>query len=180
MRFDLCGDPEEIRYEPDLHLNGASAYSRNLPLPNYVYRFVSPDCSPRCLEIEEPECGVNSPFDEPMVLLDDIIEVLRLSQLSEVGEGSFFLQLLDRRGIGWIFIDVDHSRRWVRCGLEHLAEEPFGGSRVSFRAQHEIDCLSRRVNCAVEILPGAFDFDVGLIDAVRVVGQSQVRTNSFL
>ena len=111
MLSDLCGNPEEIRHELDLHLNITSAYSRNLPLPNYVYRFVSPDCSPRCLETEEAECEVNSSFDEPMVLLDDIIEVLRLSQLSEVGEGSFFLQLLDRRGIGWIFIYIDHSRR---------------------------------------------------------------------
>jgi len=68
----------------------------------------------------------------------------------------------------------------VRCGLEHLAEEPFGGPRVSFRAQHEIDRLSRRIDGAVEILPLTFDFDVGLINAVGVGVQSQVRTNSFL
>ena len=47
LRSDLWGNPEEIRHELDLHLNLTSAYSRNLPLPNYVYRFVSPDCSPR-------------------------------------------------------------------------------------------------------------------------------------
>ena len=57
------------------------------------------------------DTGIDSSFYESMVLLDDIIEVLRLSQLSAVGEDSFFLQLLDRRRIGCILIDVDHSRR---------------------------------------------------------------------
>jgi hypothetical protein len=62
----------------------------------------------------------------------------------------------------------------VRCGLEHLAEEAFGGPRVSIRAQHEIDRLSRRIDGAVKKLPLTFDFDVGLIDAVGVARQSQV------
>jgi len=51
----------------------------------------------------------------------------------------------------------------VRRGLEHLAEEPVGGARISFRAQHEIDRLSRRIDGAVKILPLTFDFDVGLM-----------------
>jgi hypothetical protein len=34
--LNLCGNPEEIRHELDLHLNLTSAYSRNLTLPNHV------------------------------------------------------------------------------------------------------------------------------------------------
>ena len=30
--------------------------------------------------------------------------------------------------------------------FQHFAEEPFGGLRISFRAQHEIDSLSRRID----------------------------------
>src|SRR5215470_5710970 len=111
MRSNLCGNPEEVRHELDLHLYLTSAYSRNLPLTNYVHRLVSPDCSPRCVETEEAESSIDAPFDEPMVLLDEVVEIFTLSQLSAVGQGSFFLQLLDRRRIGWILIDVDHSRR---------------------------------------------------------------------
>ena len=66
---------------------------------------------PRRVETEEAESGIDSTFYESMVLLDDIIEVFTSSQLSAVGKGSFFLQLLDRRPIGWILIDVDCSRR---------------------------------------------------------------------
>jgi len=46
-----------------------------------------------------------------MVLLDEVVERFTLSQLSIVREGAFFLQLFDRRRIGWILIEVDHSRK---------------------------------------------------------------------
>ena len=88
--------------------------------------------------------------------------------------------MFDRRRTGWILIDVDHSPRWTPCGLEHLAEEPFGGARVSFRARHEINRLPRRVDGAIAILPLTIDFDISLIDAAWAAHQSQVRTNSFL
>src|SRR5262245_49793162 len=102
-----------------------------------MHRLITPDCSTCRLKTEEPESGIDAPFDEPMVLLDEVVEIFTPPQLSAVGKGSFFLQLLGRQRIGWILIDVDHSRRRMRCDLEHLAEEPFGGLRVSFRAQHE-------------------------------------------
>jgi len=64
--------------------------------------------------------------------------------------------------------------------LEHFAEEAFGGPRVSFGAKHEVNRLAGGIDRAVEVILLPFDFDVGLIDAVGVAGQSQVRTNSFL
>jgi hypothetical protein len=64
--------------------------------------------------------------------------------------------------------------------LEHFAEESFGGPRVSFCAEHKINRLACGIRRAVEVIPFPFDFDVGFINAVGVVGQSQVRTNSFL
>jgi hypothetical protein len=57
----------------DLHLNFTSAYSRNLPFPNHVQRFVSPEYLPRRVETEEPESGVDASFGKPMVPLDDVV-----------------------------------------------------------------------------------------------------------
>jgi hypothetical protein len=95
-------------------LNITPAYSRNLPLPNQVHRFVSPDCSPRCVETEEPESGIDAPFDEPMVLFDEVVEIFTLSQLSATGNGSFFLQLLDLRRIGQVLIDTGSASKAIR------------------------------------------------------------------
>jgi len=65
-------------------------------------------------------------------------------------------------------------------GLEHLAEEAFGGPRIPFCAEHKVDRLAGGIDRAVKIFPRAFHFDIGFIDAVGVVGQTQVRANSFL
>jgi hypothetical protein len=63
-------------------------------------------------------------------------------------------------------IDVDHPRRWMLWKLEHLAEEAFGGLRIPFCAEQEVDRLAGRIDGAVKIFPRAFHFDIGLIDAV--------------
>jgi hypothetical protein len=64
--------------------------------------------------------------------------------------------------------------------LQHLAEEAFGCPRVSFCAEHEVNRLAGGIDGAVEVIPLPFDFDVGLIDAVGVIGRSEVRAASFL
>ena len=64
--------------------------------------------------------------------------------------------------------------------LEHLAEEAFGGLRIPFGAEHKVDRLACGIDRAVKIFPRAFHFDIGFVDAVGVVRQSQVRANSFL
>ena len=64
--------------------------------------------------------------------------------------------------------------------LQHLAEEAFGGLHISFGAEHKVDRLAGRIDGAVKIFPRAFHFDIGFINAVGVVGWSQVRTNSSL
>jgi hypothetical protein len=56
--------------------------------------------------------------------------------------------------------------------LEHFAEEAFGGPRISFCAQHEVDRLAGGIDRAVEVIPFPFDFDVGFIDSVGVIGWS--------
>ena len=77
--FDLCGDHEVVRYESDLTLDGAFAYSLNLPFSDDVHCLEPTDGPPRRLETEEAESGIDSAFDESVVLLEDIIEVFALS-----------------------------------------------------------------------------------------------------
>ena len=54
--------------------------------------------------------------------------------------------------------------------LEHLAEEAFSSPRVSFCAQHEVDCLAGGIDRVVEVAPSTFDFDIGFIDSIGVIG----------
>ena len=79
-----------------------------------------------------------------------------------------------------ILIDVDDPWRLTFSSLQHLAEESLGGPFISPGAEHEVDRLTSRIDRAVKVFPRPFHFDIGFIDAVGVVRQSQVRANSFL
>jgi hypothetical protein len=59
--------------------------------------------------------------------------------------------------------------------LEHFAEEAFGGIRVSFCAEHKVDRLAGGIDRAIEVIPLPFDFNIGLINTVRVISWPQMR-----
>jgi len=167
---NLCSNHEEIRHESDLLLDGAFAYSLNLSFSDHVHCLVPADCPPRRVETGKPESGINSSFDEPMVLLDAVVEVSALSELRSHGKHAFLLQLLDGGWIGVAPIDIDDPWRLMLGSLQHLAEEPFGGSCVPFGAEHEVDRLAGGIDSAIEVRPFPFDFNVGLINPIRIIG----------
>jgi hypothetical protein len=56
-----------------LSANVALPDSFNLPLPNHVRDLIPTDGSPRRVETEEAESGIDSAFYESVILFDDII-----------------------------------------------------------------------------------------------------------
>ena len=77
--FSSGGNIEEIGHESNLSANVAFPDSFNLSLPNHVHCLEPADRPPRRLETEEAESGIGSTFDESVVLLDYVIEVLGLA-----------------------------------------------------------------------------------------------------
>jgi hypothetical protein len=70
------GNLEEALHESNLSANVAFPDSFNLALPDHICDLISADGPPRRVETEEAESGIDSAFDESVVLLDDIIKVL--------------------------------------------------------------------------------------------------------
>jgi Plasmid pRiA4b ORF-3-like protein len=75
----LGGNLEEALHESHLSANVAFPDSFNLALPYHVHCLDPADRPPRRLETEEAESGIDSALDESVVLLDYVIEVLRLA-----------------------------------------------------------------------------------------------------
>src|SRR5262249_22315208 len=167
---NLCGNPEEIRHESDLPTDVAFVYSLNLPFSDDVHCLVPADRPPRRLETEEAETGIDSTFYESVVLLEDIIEVFALSELRGHGEHAFLLQLFDGGRISVVPIDVEQPWRLMLGSLQHLSEEAFSGLRIPFGAEHEIDRLAGGIDSAIEVRPFPYDFNVGLINPIRIIG----------
>ncbi len=81
-RSCLGGYPEDACNESDLSSDVSLAYPIDLPFPDHVHRLIPRDRPPRRVEGNISEPRTNSPLDEPMVLLDDVVEILNLPQLT--------------------------------------------------------------------------------------------------
>ena len=69
----LGGNLEEALHKSNLSANVAFPDSFNLALPDHVRDLITADGPPRRIEAKEAESGIDSAFDESLILLDDII-----------------------------------------------------------------------------------------------------------
>jgi hypothetical protein len=65
---------DECHLTPDVSF----LHALDLPLPHHIHPFVSPECSPGRFKREEAKSWLDEPFDEAMVLLDQVVEVFAL------------------------------------------------------------------------------------------------------
>jgi hypothetical protein len=77
--FSSGGNLEEALHESNLSANVAFPDSFNLALPDHICDLIPADGSPRRVETEEAESGVDSAFYESVILFDDVIEILGLA-----------------------------------------------------------------------------------------------------
>ncbi len=78
----LGGQPQQAVNELDL---GRDSTCLNLSLPNHVHRLVAPQGSPGRLVREKPQPRFHPPFDEPVVLLDQVVQALHWPELAPLG-----------------------------------------------------------------------------------------------
>src|SRR5690242_3555861 len=100
-----------------------------------------------------------------MILFDEVVEILDLPQFTARWNCVRCFEFLQRLGIGGIFVDRDHA--WSRDvgGPQGFQEEALGCLCIACRTQEKLEGGSLGVHRSLQIHPGSFDFDVGLIDA---------------
>jgi hypothetical protein len=70
-----------------------------LALPDHVYRLVSRNRSPSCVELAKALLGLHSSFDRPMILLQDIVQILDRSMPVAAAQRSFRFHCGNRRAV---------------------------------------------------------------------------------
>ena len=115
-----------------------------------------------------------------MILFDDVVQVLDLPQFTGVGKGLFLLQFVESLWIGRIFIDSDHTRGGGMRRSQRFREKALRRFAIACHTQEELERVSLRIHCAIEVHPHLFYFHIGLIDAPGVIGCAEVRLASFL
>ena len=115
-----------------------------------------------------------------MVLLDDVVEVLALSQPHSARQYAVAFQRSDRSGVSWILIDIDDSRYWIIRRAKYFSKEPLRSSHIAFGCEQEIDGLPCGVHGSIKILLLAFHLYIGFIHAVTLVGGLRMRATSLV
>jgi len=108
--FSLGGSFEELSDQCGLPFHISFCHALHLSLSDHVHDLEPLQRAPRRFEREKAHPWLRQTFDEPMILLDEIVEVLYLPQLDRFWKYSGGFELSNSLGIGRIFIHIDHAR----------------------------------------------------------------------
>ena len=133
----------------------------HLPLLDHVHGLDSGDedsSTPKGLESEH---GSGDPFDGPMVLFDDVVQVFGLAH-DDVNTGTP-LDTFDGGRIGAALVHGDLLGHIVQ--VDGTLQETSGCSQIALGSEQEVHRITVAIDGAAEVLPLTRNFDTGLIHA---------------
>src|SRR6266568_1697324 len=136
--------------------------------------------SPCRFERKEAHPKLDQPFDEAMVLFDEVIEVFPLPKFAPVWHHPLRFELFERFWIRRVFIHGDDARHARMRRSKRFREEAFGCFPITPWTQEKFQRISLRIYRAIEVHPHFFHLDVRLIDAPRVVGHFKMGSAALL
>ena len=86
-----CGYLEELVDELNLLPNFRTAHPPRVTLPDHVHGLISLGRSPRRVEFTKALLRLYASFDRPMILLQDVVQVLDRSVVATASQYSFLL-----------------------------------------------------------------------------------------
>src|SRR6266581_3103699 len=111
---------KEAGDEGNLPADVSFAHPSDLSLPDHVHDLIPLQRSPRRFHGKEAHPRLDEPFDEAMVLLDQIIEVFDLSQFDTLRKQSSGFKLCNGFRIRCILININDARSRLRgVGISH-------------------------------------------------------------
>src|SRR5215471_8775675 len=111
-RWELRSDAEDCMDKLALRDSVALSNPAYLTLADRMHCLVGFDRSACTFYRSESKARRDPLLDEPMVLLDDVVQIGRRPAATATTKFAGLLQVGDRAGVGWMSVDVDHSRTW--------------------------------------------------------------------
>ena len=104
--------------------------------------------SPSRLERIEAHPRLHQPFDEPVVLLDNVVEVFDWPQFTLFWNSALGFELTQRFGGCRVFIDRDHWRHNSVRGAKRFREKALGRCCIACFAEEELERVADRESTA--------------------------------
>src|SRR5215213_9396270 len=138
-------DPEQAGNKGGLSRHVTPANVPNLSFSDHRHSLVAGQRSSGGWQTAKAQTGSDQALDAPMILLDDVVEVLDLAQPGEAPQLTLALHRRDRGRIGRVLVDRDRARI-ARMGLaQRLAEEAFRRRGIPLGREQEVDRLAPAV-----------------------------------
>jgi hypothetical protein len=115
---------------------------------------------------------VDPTLDGPMILFQDVIEVLHRSVLAVLLQNTLVFELHNRRRVSGMLAGVDDSRRRTVCSAERFGQKALGRVRVLLGREKEFEGgaggIHRRAACSIliEAVNTAATLEISLIHSV--------------
>ena len=126
-----------------------------------MHRFNTSDDNSRAAKGLETEHRSRDAFDSPVVVLNDIVEILCLTQRD--GQTAVILDAEDSGRVGTALVDGDFIRRVVQANGAFEKRPRY--SMISLGAQQEVNRVATFINSPVELFPLAGNLDVRFVHA---------------
>ncbi len=128
------------------------------------------------MEVLESEHRLGDSLDQPVILLDNVVQILALPN----GNPSVFIDIVlsDRSRVCSALVNVDQA--WFAIISDGLSQIPQGRLLVTLGGQQEVDRFTVAIHGAVVVFPLALDLQVGLIQAPATVGSALLLAERLL
>jgi hypothetical protein len=132
---------------------GSSFGAIKLPFTDHVRGLDAGNEDACAAERLEPKHGPSDALDGPVVLLDDVVEVLALTQFD--GRAGVGIDALDGSGVGAALVNGDLLGHTVQ--IDGSLQKLPGRSAVSLGTQQKVDRVAVTIDRPVQVLPLASD-----------------------
>jgi hypothetical protein len=106
---------------------------------------------------------VDTAFDGPVILFQDVIEVLHRSMLAVPLQNTLVFELHNRRRVSGVLVGVDDSRRRMVCSAERFGKKALCCGRVLLGREEKVEGRAGRIHRSIQVAPLALDPDVGFV-----------------
>src|ERR1700676_4613259 len=110
-----------------------------LAFADHMHRFIAGDRTPSSPEGTKILAGAHPAFDGPVILFQNIFEVLHRSMPAMLHQNALGFEPYDGRRITGVLVGVDDPRRRMVLSAQGLGEKAFSRCCVALSGQKEVD-----------------------------------------
>jgi len=124
--------------QTDLRTNRTPA---RLAFADHMNRFIAGDRTPGSPKRAKMLTRVDPPLDGPVILFQDVIEILHRSMLAVLLQNTLVFELHNRRRVSGMLVGVDDSRRRMVCSAERFGQKARGAENEDCGRAQKVNAL---------------------------------------